>query len=37
MPGIILAAMYVLLIWFQCRIDPAAAPAYDVELPPLCD
>ena len=35
MPGIILAAMYVLLIWFQCRIDPAAAPAYDVDLPAL--
>ena len=35
MPGVILAAMYAALIWFQCRIDPDAAPVYDVELPPF--
>ena len=35
MPGVILAAMYVVLIWFQCRIDPQAAPVYDIDLPPL--
>ena len=35
MPGVILAVMYVVLIWFQCRLDPDAAPAYDVDLPPL--
>lgn len=35
MPGIILAAMYVVLIWAQCRIDPEAAPVYDIDLPPL--
>jgi tripartite ATP-independent transporter DctM subunit len=35
MPGIILATMYVVLIWAQCRIDPTAAPVYDVDLPPI--
>ena len=37
MPGIILASMYVALIWFQCRIDPEAAPVYDVDLPPFSE
>ncbi len=30
-PGLILALLYVGTIWLQCRIDPSAAPAYDVE------
>ena len=37
LPGIILAAMYVVLIWGQCKIDPTAAPVYDVELPPILE
>ncbi len=30
-PGLILATFYIVMIWFQCRIDPDAAPAYEVE------
>ena len=30
-PGLILAALYAMLIYAQVRIDPEAAPAYDVE------
>lgn len=30
-PGLILAALYIGTIWLQTRIDPDAAPAYDVE------
>ena len=30
-PGLILAAFYIGLIWLQTRIDPEAAPAYEVE------
>lgn len=30
-PGVILAGLYVLTIFLQTRIDPMAAPAYDVE------
>jgi tripartite ATP-independent transporter DctM subunit len=30
-PGLILAALYVATIWLQTRLDPTAAPAYDVE------
>ncbi|MFC3612296.1 TRAP transporter large permease subunit [Lutimaribacter marinistellae] len=29
-PGLILAGLYILLIWFQVKIDPEAAPAYEV-------
>lgn len=29
-PGFILAGLYILMIWFQTRIDPEAAPSYDV-------
>lgn len=29
-PGIVLAALYVALIWFQLKRDPEAAPAYEV-------
>lgn len=30
-PGLILAALYIGLIWLQTRMDPDAAPAYEVE------
>ncbi|MGA1026699.1 MAG: TRAP transporter large permease subunit [Rhodobacteraceae bacterium] len=30
-PGLILSMFYIGTIWLQCRIDPSAAPAYDVE------
>jgi tripartite ATP-independent transporter DctM subunit len=30
-PGLILAGFYIATIWLQTRIDPTAAPAYDVE------
>lgn len=30
-PGLILAAFYIGTIWLQTKIDPDAAPAYDVE------
>ena len=32
-PGLILAALYIATIWLQVKIDPEAAPAYDV--PPM--
>ena len=31
-PGLILAVFYIVTIWIQTKIDPDAAPAYDVEL-----
>ncbi len=30
-PGLILAGFYIATIWLQTRIDPGAAPAYEVE------
>ncbi|SIS66062.1 TRAP transporter, DctM subunit [Roseivivax lentus] len=30
-PGLILACLYIGLIWVQTRMDPSAAPAYEVE------
>lgn len=30
-PGLILASFYIATIWLQTRIDPQAAPAYEVE------
>ncbi|MCA0939581.1 TRAP transporter large permease [Yangia mangrovi] len=30
-PGVLLAGLYIVLIWAQTKIDPDAAPAYDVE------
>lgn len=30
-PGLLLAGFYIATIWLQTRIDPSAAPAYDVE------
>lgn len=34
-PGLILACLYVGMIWLQTRADPDAAPAYDVAPVPL--
>jgi tripartite ATP-independent transporter DctM subunit len=34
-PGLLLAALYVLLIYVQLKIDPSAAPQYEVDRPPL--
>ena len=34
-PGLILAAFYMATIWIQTRLDPEAAPAYEVEPVPL--
>jgi tripartite ATP-independent transporter DctM subunit len=34
-PGLVLAAMYVVLIYVRSRLDPDAAPAYDVPRIPL--
>ena len=33
-PGLLLAALYAMLIFLQVKIDPSAAPQYDVERPP---
>lgn len=30
-PGLILAGLYIATIWLQTKLDPSAAPAYDVE------
>ncbi|WP_112323529.1 TRAP transporter large permease [Oceanibium sediminis] len=34
-PGLILAAFYIVTIWLQTRLDPDAAPPYDVEPEPM--
>lgn len=34
-PGFILAAMYMFTVWLQTKVDPDAAPAYDVEYVPF--
>ncbi len=34
-PGLLLATLYMVTIWLKTRIDPDAAPAYDVESMPL--
>ncbi len=34
-PGLVLATMYMVTIWLQIKLDPDAAPAYDVESVPL--
>ncbi|MEM6678184.1 MAG: TRAP transporter large permease [Pseudomonadota bacterium] len=34
-PGLILAGLYIGAIWIMTRLDPDAAPAYDVEPRPL--
>ena len=35
LPGFVLAGLYALMIYGQLRISPEAAPAYDVEIPPV--
>lgn len=35
LPGLVLAAMFVVLIYVQVRFDPGAAPAYDIPPVPL--
>ncbi|WP_417782147.1 TRAP transporter large permease [Terasakiella pusilla] len=34
-PGFILAAMYMFTVWLQTKVDPDAAPAYDVDYVPF--
>jgi len=34
-PGLLLASFYAILIYVRAKIDPLAAPAYDVEFVPL--
>ncbi|MEQ5837516.1 TRAP transporter large permease [Marinobacter sp. NFXS9] len=34
-PGILLAGLYMLTIWLKTKLNPSAAPAYDVESVPL--
>jgi tripartite ATP-independent transporter DctM subunit len=34
-PGVILASLYVFMIWLMIRLDPEAAPGYDTEKYPL--
>lgn len=34
-PGLMLAAMYTVLIYVRARLDPEAAPAYDIEEVPM--
>lgn len=34
-PGLLLALLYVILIYARAKLDPDAAPAYEVELVPL--
>ncbi len=34
-PGMVLAVMYTILIYIQCRIDPTAAPVYEIEPTPV--
>jgi len=35
LPGLVLAGFYLATIWIQTRIDPDAAPAYEVDAVPL--
>ena len=37
LPGLVLAGFYIVLIWVQTRIDPDAAPAYEVVPIPLAE
>jgi tripartite ATP-independent transporter DctM subunit len=33
-PGLVLATLYLILVWVQVRLDPEAAPSYAVKRPP---
>lgn len=37
LPGLVLAGLYMATIWIQTRIDPAAAPPYEVAPVPLAE
>tara|TARA_R110000868_G_scaffold1844_10_gene14610 strand:- start:1129 stop:2445 length:1317 start_codon:yes stop_codon:yes gene_type:complete len=37
LPGILLAGLYALMIFFQIRMNPGAAPAYAVDMPPMLE
>lgn len=37
LPGMVLALMYTVLIFIQCRLDPKAAPVYEIEATPLTE
>lgn len=37
LPGLILATFYVITIWIRTKLDPDAAPAYDMDAVPLKD
>lgn len=34
-PGLVLAMLYIGMVWLQTRIDPSAAPSYDVPTVPV--
>lgn len=34
LPGLLLAVLYLITVWIQTRIDPSAAPSYDVPAVP---
>jgi tripartite ATP-independent transporter DctM subunit len=35
LPGFLLAGLYAILIFLQIKVNPASAPAYEVEMPPV--
>lgn len=35
LPGLVLAGFYIATIWLQTKLDPSAAPAYEVDAVPL--
>jgi len=37
LPGFVLAGLYAVMIYGQLRLSPEAAPAYDVEMPPVLE
>ena len=37
LPGFVLAGLYAIMIYGQLKLDPEAAPAYEVEMPPVME
>ena len=37
LPGFLLAGLYAAMIFFQIRMNPDSAPAYEVEMPPVME
>ena len=37
LPGFVLAGLYALMIYGQLKLSPEAAPAYEVEMPPVAE